>query len=859
MPFPSGQNTLSYMGVEAKEPPNLIKAQRAPTTADLNHRIGTLWINQTLNNIWMLTSVTANTANWEPISQSAGGNAPTTKYVVDADGTGDFTTIQAAINAIQASGTTNAEVFVRPGTYTENLTLYDNLIITGSGPYSIITGVHTPPASGAVFFRDLQLTSATDIVTSAAAGTARIRFTDCAFNCTNGYVVDCASWTGPIDIYDCTTTSTADGGVRVAAATVIVSDSLVGAGANVFTMVGGTLIIIGSRINCPSNLSGACAASVDQGSYIGGTMTLAGTTALAVRESMFSTGATAALAQGSAGAVTLSCVTITSSANPCITGAGAGAIALSDVNFTSNAAMAATITRSSVPEAKFTKAAAGDSTDRIVSFTSDSAIIQAFADDPTASGAATLAGVVGDLTVSSGDGNHFPRAVGGYVTAASGSNSLQVVGMYGTGVQADGSTIASTYVGVEGAITINETDAADIPQLYAFGVKGYYRTDDAAAVPATGVYGGIGSVVEYTTPLNGYGYGVVATRLGVGAGTAARAAFGVSQGTQAIADWLYGLDLYNTSPSEAGVAYTTADIRLFDQSTIIANGGAITVNCVAGNDFYIDLGDDVGVNTFEIRNNSNAAVSTISSLGDITGRNINVTNTNIASFNVNPVLQSAANTGAAPTGATGNVNIMSLQEGITMEEFIIGAGQTIIAPRLENDGLLISLDLTATEGAEYNFGTTTRSRHTYTIGTSAAFYVQARFKVADVSGCEPLLLGFRKVEANNAAYTAYTDYASIGIKTSANADLITLSTEIGGGGTTDTNTNDGWTDGQTHTITVLVSGAGVTTYLIDGVAPTSTAAYTFTNALQVMPFIRLEHAAVAPGAIHLISLECGLQ
>jgi len=26
-----------------------------------------------------------------------------------------------------------------------------------------------------------------------------------------------------------------------------------------------------------------------------------------------------------------------------------------------------------------------------------------------------------------------------------------------------------------------------------------------------------------------------------------------------------------------------------------------------------------------------------------------------------------------------------------------------------------------------------------------------------------------------------------------------------------------------------------------------------------MPFIRLEHAAVAPGAIHLISLECGLQ
>ena len=624
-------------------------------------------------------------------------------------------------------------------------------------------------------------------------------------------------------------------------------------------MVAGTLVIIGSRLDCASNLSGACAASVSQGSHMGGTITLAGTTALAVRESIISTGATDAIAQGSAGAVNLSDVTITSSANPCITGAGAGTIAMAGVHFMSNAALAGTLARTFVPESKFSKITSGDSTYRVDLFAADNGVIQVFADDPTVSGAANLASIIGDLTVSAGDGNHVPRAIEGSISLSAGSDSLQTLGVLGTATQVDGSVIGSTLAGVEGSILINETDAADIPQVYAFGVKGYYITDDAAAAPVTGIYGGVGSVVEYTTPLDGYGYGVVATRLGGGAGTAGRAALGVAQGTQAIADWLYGLDLLNTTPSDAGVAYTTADIRLWDESTIVSDGASVTVNCVAGNDFYIDLGDDVGANTFEVRNNSDAPVSTIDSLGDITGRNINVSNTNIESFNVNPILQSVATTGAAPTGATGDVNIMYLQDGITMEEFIIGAGQTIIAPRLANDGLLISLDLINTEGVEYNFGVTTRSRHTYTVGTSPAFFFEAQFLVADVSGCEPLLLGFRKVEANNAVYTAYTDYASLGIKTSANADLISLSTEIGGGGTTDTNTTDAWTDGQTHTVRVNVSAGGVVTYLIDGAAPGGTAAYTFTGALQLMPFITLSHAAVAPGAIHLVSLACGLQ
>lgn len=860
MPFPAGQNTLSYLGVEAKSPPNLIKAQRMPTTGDLNHRVGTLWINQPANNVWMLTSVAGGAANWEPISQSAGGNAPTTKYVVDADGTGDFTTVQAAITAANTAGL-DAVIYVRPGTYTEDLTIYAGQVIEGAGLETIITGVHTPPATGDVTIKDCTVTSATHIFNSAAAGTGRLLLFNALVNCTNGYTFNLANWTGELSMVSCAEASTANGVVNnTGGADVAIWQTVAGAGTTQdFTLDDGTLTMINGRLVCQSAIGGTTTISATMGSSFAGTMTLGGSANGNISNSVFSTGATAALSQGGTGQLNLSNVTIDTSNNPAIDGAGAGDIMLAGVEFLDGSNLAATLTLVHTAETRLTKIIAGDSTYRTNVFALDGAIIQTFSDDPTASGAANLHGILGDMTVSSGDGNHTPSTIRGNINPVSGADVLSTVGVHGTAVQADGSVVASTFVGVEGQIEINETDAADIPQIYAFGVKGYFVGDDAAGVPATGVYGGVGSVVEYTTPLNSYGYGVVATRLGAGAGTAGRAAFGVAQGTQAIADWDFGLDLYNTIPSDAGVAYTTADIRLFDQSAIVSDGSAVIVSCVAGDDFYIDLGDDVGANTFEIRNNSNNAVSTIDSLGDITGRNINVTNTNIESFNVNPILQSAANTGAAPTGATGNVNIMYLQDGVTAEEFIVGAGQTIIAPRLEDDGLLISLDLTSTEGVEYNFGATTRSRHTYTVGTSAAFFVEAQFKVADVSGCEPLLVGFRKVEANNAAYTAYADYATIGIKTSANADLISLSTEIGGGGTTDTNTTDAWTDGQTHTVRVNVSDAGVVTYLIDGAAPSSTAAYTFTGALQVMPFIRLEHAAVAPGAVHLISLACGLQ
>jgi hypothetical protein len=229
-------------------------------------------------------------------------------------------------------------------------------------------------------------------------------------------------------------------------------------------------------------------------------------------------------------------------------------------------------------------------------------------------------------------------------------------------------------------------------------------------------------------------------------------------------------------------------------------------------------------------------------------------------FQSNPIVQSAANTGVAPTGATGDVNIVLCQEGVDMEEFVIGAGQTILAPRMDANGLLVSGDLTVAEGYEYNFGAArTNSRHAFTIGTSPAFFFELRFRINDMDGADPYMFGFRKSEANNATWESYTDYAAIGMNATTSATQIVTITELNAGGTTITNTTDNWGgDGTVNTLQVLVSAAGVVTYTINGAAPSVPAAFTFDAADVVVPFIRVEHSA-SPTAVNLVWMKIGYQ
>lgn len=718
-----------------------------------------------------------------------------TPYVVGP--TGNYATIQAALDAATSTGIAQT-VYVQPGTYVEDLTLYDGMTIRGENIQTTITGVHTPPNSGAVIFIDLYLTSATDIITSAAAGTTRLRFETCTFNCTNGYVVDCASWTGPVDIFNCNVASTADGVVNVAASTVAIEDSFVGAGANALGIAGGTLAIINSRIACPISPTGACAASITQGSFIGATITTAGTTALAISNSTISSGANAAISQGSAGALTVSNTTITSAANPCITGAGAGAVTLTDVNFTSNAALVGTLTMAHVAETKSTKLACGDSTYPITTLTADYNVAQAFA--------ITTATIADQI-----------NAIEGNMEVASGASILQPTGMYGYCVQDDGSAITSTAAGVEGHLNLLETDNADLPVVYAFAVKGYLDATDATGIPG-GLTAGVGSVVEYNTPFNSKAYGFVATRLdtGGGAGTAGYAAFGVAQGTVAAADWDYGMDFYGATQG-----FTYSDIRFQNQST-------------------------VGIDT-----------EGVVFSGDVATRSLNATNIKIDAFNQSPLVQTNVNTGGVPTGVAGDINLIHLQDGSIMEEFVITA-QAILAPRMTATGLEIGGDQIATNGWEYNWGVDANRRFAFVSQTSAAFFIEATFTVTTVANVEYLWLGFRKNAANNANYALYTDGAMIGLHPATNPATAIIAQSLNGPGWAYTNTTDGWVNGSTHVIRVDVSAGGVITYQIDGATPSAVpASQTFDAGDIIIPWIGVKQAAAAFTTVQITQLAVG--
>jgi len=227
-------------------------------------------------------------------------------------------------------------------------------------------------------------------------------------------------------------------------------------------------------------------------------------------------------------------------------------------------------------------------------------------------------------------------------------------------------------------------------------------------------------------------------------------------------------------------------------------------------------------------------------------------------FSSTPVAGIADGTGGDPDGNVGATNVIAFQQGEIWESFVLGGIQTLVAPAMSATGMLISGDLTNLYGFEYNTGPRNNAKYAATIGTTAAFYFECVLNAADVSGCDPLIIGFRKVQANQATFTNYTDYASIGLSAS-NGPNIWIKTDLNNAGETATDTTNTWVDGATHTLRVNVSAAGVVTYLIDGLAPTVTAAFTFDATDVVIPFIRLTHAAAAPGAINWISFKCGLQ
>ena len=208
----------------------------------------------------------------------------------------------------------------------------------------------------------------------------------------------------------------------------------------------------------------------------------------------------------------------------------------------------------------------------------------------------------------------------------------------------------------------------------------------------------------------------------------------------------------------------------------------------------------------------------------------------------------------AATGATGDENVLMFNNGDTLYHHVLGT-QTLITPNIVAAGLDIAQDLTNNDGMELCGAPSSGTGIEFTVGTDAAFYFSCAITITDVSGTDDFAIGFRKVEAFQAAVDNYDEMAAFNV---ISGD-IKLETILNGAATTTTDTTDNWADAASKTLKVLVSAAGVVTYTIDGSAPTTTASFTFDNGEVVTPFVYLVHDSDVAEATIITAWDVGFQ
>lgn len=188
------------------------------------------------------------------------------------------------------------------------------------------------------------------------------------------------------------------------------------------------------------------------------------------------------------------------------------------------------------------------------------------------------------------------------------------------------------------------------------------------------------------------------------------------------------------------------------------------------------------------------------------------------------------NTGL-PSGTSLAENFIQFGNGFSTHYYPLGTA-TLVALTSTNLGIGAVLDQTAGEGIELSAPTWTTSAKNFVVGKTEAS-VYCKINIDDVSGLNPMWVGFRLQEAANTTYTAYNSYALVGLG-NATGDIFT-SIELAGGGNTNIDTTQNWADTETHTLQVNVDINGVVTFLIDGYKPVTTQAFTFTAGQVLIP------------------------
>lgn len=197
--------------------------------------------------------------------------------IVDANGFGDFSTIQAAINAASSGQT----IFIRPATYTENLTLKAGVDLVAFFPDGFngnvtIVGKCTFTGAGAVSCSGIRFQTNGDFCISVTGSSASVlNIYNCYINATNNTAIQLTSSSASSSIVIANTSANL-GTTGIAMFTVSGAGSLTfggvgwgnsGGSTTNSTISSGVLNVSGCGINCPITMSGTALGTLNESAF----------------------------------------------------------------------------------------------------------------------------------------------------------------------------------------------------------------------------------------------------------------------------------------------------------------------------------------------------------------------------------------------------------------------------------------------------------------------------------------------------------------------------------------------------------------------------------------------------------------
>lgn len=283
-----------------------------------------------------------------------------TAFVVDPSASegerGTYQTIQAAVTAASSGDV----IFLRDGTYTENVTLKDGIIITsfderGGTPPEVVGKFSL--SSGTAVLKGLELSTNTDYVISCT-GTGTVNAYNCRLNGTDNTLIQNTS-SGLVRVERCSINLSADvkvfeasgsGGVFLRYCT---GSNTASNTASTHSGTGATVRV--EHCNIPFNFSVSSSTGIlvsnstlDCGAINLTCITTAGTATSRITASLLSSGTSSCISVGSGTTVSLGSSVISSSNTNAIT--GAGTIEYGNVSYNSTSSLINTTTQSPMNE-----------------------------------------------------------------------------------------------------------------------------------------------------------------------------------------------------------------------------------------------------------------------------------------------------------------------------------------------------------------------------------------------------------------------------------------------------------------------------------------------------------------------------